>query len=514
MMQRGSGPGSGGWNPFSDRRGDIGLILFADVRARRWVNISGNAGYIFNNSVKAEIGGTDFTLLDRPDEFQYAVGVDFPVNRYFQPILEFRQTLYMGGRTPNAFENDPMDGLAGVRIFPARWFGFGVAYRHNFNQQDRDSVEGVNFNQNITNQAATLGPATNPVFINGFTTFNTTSTGSIFPGFRTSSDPHGFMLQAFFGHRDKRGNPDIENKPANVTALALGATTVVLPCAPGTRSASGACSDVQTVSVATTAVDPENDVLTYSYTVSGGRITGQGANVSWDLTGVRPGTYTITSAVDDGCGFCGTPKTTTIVVADCPDCKPECSCPTISGTGPSGATYPGDTMTFTANVSGGSQSSVTYNWSVSNGSITEGQGTPVIRVSTAGLSNTNITATVDVGGTDPSCTCVHTQSETGIIAPLPAANLVLEFEVQKPDEIKQRVDIFFTELANNPSASGVIINSGTDKEVAKREADIRAAIRFRKYDESRVKFVRGTSEPGIRTKFYVVPPGAQEPTQE
>ena len=50
------------------------------------------------------------------------------------------------------------------------------------------------------------------------------------------------------------------------------------------------------------ATDPDGDTLLYSYTVTGGRITGEGANVSWDLTGVQPGTYTSTVEVDDGCG--------------------------------------------------------------------------------------------------------------------------------------------------------------------------------------------------------------------
>jgi hypothetical protein len=49
-----------------------------------------------------------------------AVAVDFPVNRYFQLIGEARATKYVGGRTPNAFEQDPIDLLGGVRIFPTR----------------------------------------------------------------------------------------------------------------------------------------------------------------------------------------------------------------------------------------------------------------------------------------------------------------------------------------------------------------------------------------------------------
>jgi hypothetical protein len=68
------------------------------------------------------------------------------------------------------------------------------------------------------------------------------------------------------------------------------------------------------ISVKTIAVDPENDILTYVYTVTGGRIVGTGANVKWDLSGVRSGTYTITAGVDDGCGICGQTRSMTIVV--------------------------------------------------------------------------------------------------------------------------------------------------------------------------------------------------------
>jgi hypothetical protein len=73
------------------------------------------------------------------------------------------------------------------------------------------------------------------------------------------------------------------------------------------------------VQVTTTAIDPEKDVIKYYYTVSGGRIIGQGAKVFWDLTGIAPGTYTITAGVEDGCGICGQTETGRITVKNC-DC--------------------------------------------------------------------------------------------------------------------------------------------------------------------------------------------------
>jgi outer membrane protein OmpA-like peptidoglycan-associated protein len=54
--------------------------------------------------------------------------------------------------------------------------------------------------------------------------------------------------------------------------------------------------------ITTTATDADNDQLTYSYTTSGGKVTGSGASVQFDSTGVAPGTYTITCSASDGRG--------------------------------------------------------------------------------------------------------------------------------------------------------------------------------------------------------------------
>jgi hypothetical protein len=68
------------------------------------------------------------------------------------------------------------------------------------------------------------------------------------------------------------------------------------------------------ISVSVIARDPENDVLSYNYKVSAGKIIGQGSDVEWDLTGVVPGTYSITVGVDDGAGIIGHTITKTVVV--------------------------------------------------------------------------------------------------------------------------------------------------------------------------------------------------------
>jgi hypothetical protein len=498
MLNRGAGPGG--------NKGDISVTGFTDARLATWANLSGNIGYTYTSKATGNFGGTSFTMLDRPDEVHAGIGLDFPVNKYFQPIFELTGIRYVGGRTPNALERHPLDGLAGVRIYPARWFGFSIGYRYNFNQQDANSFDGNSHTVSTVVSCLPQQTGCAPV------TLTNTFTG-VPPGFVPSTDAHGYFGQFWIGRRDKRAGA-LENKFPNIDGVDLADTVITLTCPPGQRSRSNqACNDTASISVKTRASDPENDVLTYNYTVSGGRIVGTGANVTWDLTGVQPGTYTITTGVDDGCGVCGKTDTKTIRVEICNDCYTPvtCSCPTVTISAP-GLTSPGSPMTFTANASGGSQDSVTYNWSVSAGLITSGQGTPSITVATtSAMAGSNVTATLELGGTDPLCRCQTTYSEIGSVSRV-EFRLVDEFGKATDDDIKARVDNFYVQLNADPTATGVIVNYGTPLQIKVRKAQIMKAINFRKYDPSRVKFIDGPDTgTGINTKFYIVPAGASDP---
>lgn len=499
MLQRGASPGG--------NRGDIGGAVFLDARVASWANVSGNIGYNWNSSVKADLPGGTFTLLDRPDELMFSAAIDFPVNRYFQPIFEFRSLNYVGGATPNAFENNPIEGIAGFRVYPARWLSLGAAYRYHANEQDQNSFdEDDSFTNSAFISCASVTAGCTPGAVSG--TFNGAP-----PGFAFSENPHGYILQATIGRRNPRKSA-VENKPANVTALSVSDTEITLPCPPGQRAPADQCVDNTTVSVSTTAVDPENDVLVYHYTVSGGRIVGQGANVQWDLSGLQPGSYTITAAVDDSCGLCGQTKTETVRVVSCPNCTTPCECWTIDVTGPSVITQPGDSMTFTANVTGGTATGITYNWSVSSGTITSGQGTPSITVATTrDMANQTVTATVDVGGTDVCPSCPRTDSASGGIAPLPEPVKIDEFGKRSNDEIRGLLDNFFNELNANPNNQGYIILYGTEREMTARERLIVNHINLRNFPRDRVTIVRGGVHPDgtVYTKLYRIPPGADNP---
>ena len=194
------------------------------------------------------------------------------------------------------------------------------------------------------------------------------------------------------------------NSVADVTGLTLSSENLTLPCRAGLVPRAGVTpSESMIVDVTTTAVDAEDDVLTYNYTVSGGRIVGTGKDVRWDLTAVDPGSYTITAGVDDGCGLCGKTKTAEVTVVKC---EPTCiliRCPSISVTGPDAISGESD---YYADISGGAFMSVTYEWSVTNGVILSGQGTPSVTVKLEPTSSIS----VKIGGLEKG-TCLSSASK-------------------------------------------------------------------------------------------------------
>lgn len=216
---------------------------------------------------------------------------------------------------------------------------------------------------------------------------------------------------------EKKEQPEIlPNQPPTV-ALAASTTTIILPCNPGFHSQSGSCTPTvgTSVSLTTTASDPDGDTLLNTYTVTGGRVTGEGANVGWDLSGTGPGTYIASVDVDDGCG-CITAAVTTVTIANCPDCASDVVCPIISSSCPD-AVDPGQPLTFTANVGSSTPPVTGYNWTLSAGTIESGQGTTSITVSTGGLGGQSVTATLEAEGVDPSCG--RTTSCTTAVRPPP-----------------------------------------------------------------------------------------------
>jgi outer membrane protein OmpA-like peptidoglycan-associated protein len=148
------------------------------------------------------------------------------------------------------------------------------------------------------------------------------------------NDPLNYKWSATGGGIDGTG-AEVRWNPSGVKE---GSYTVTVTCDDGKGGTANATADIavepkpntppvvsncaanpatinagQKSTITTTASDADNDPLTYSYTTSGGRVTGSGASVQFDSTGAAPGTYTVTCHVSDGRGGEASGNTTVTV---------------------------------------------------------------------------------------------------------------------------------------------------------------------------------------------------------
>jgi hypothetical protein len=170
----------------------------------------------------------------------------------------------------------------------------------------------------------------------------------------------------------------------------------------------------------------------------------------------------------------------------------------------------GASITFSSSLS--SSANVTYNWSVSAGTITGGQGTSSITVDTANLGGQTVTATVELGGLDPACS--RTASCSTSVRPLQVtASKFDEYGNIKFNDEKARLDNFAIQLQNQPGAQGYIIAYGSCAGEAQARAD-RAKdylVNTRQIDASRLVTIDGGCRSDLTVELWIVPTGATAP---
>jgi hypothetical protein len=176
----------------------------------------------------------------------------------------------------------------------------------------------------------------------------------------------------------------------------------------------------------------------------------------------------------------------------------------------------GQPINYSVNARGGDpNASVSYNWTVSAGRITSGQGTPSITVDTSGLSGGGqVTATAELGGLAPECN--RTTSCTVQINNPPRARKFDEYGNIAFNDEKARLDNFAIELQGNPDAMGYIIAYG-GRRARVNEAQARAnrakdyLVNTRQIDSGRIVTVDGGHREDLTVELWIVPRGADAP---
>jgi hypothetical protein len=276
-----------------------------------------------------------------------------------------------------------------------------------------------------------------------------------------------------------------------------------------------ACNDESArVRLVATARSSSSAPLRYKWNTKGGRLRGEGPNPTWDLAGAAPGVYQAWVEVDDGLDRnCVAFSSVSIVVTECPPPPVEIVCPTVTISCPDAASENAP-ATFTANVSGGSGGiRPTYNWTISAGHITSGQGTTSITVDTTGLAGQTLRASLDVVGYGTPCPASCATS-------IPIMNKPRKFDeyydIARNDE-KARLDNFAIQLQSEPGSQGYIIVYPS-RRAKPNDAQARAQrisdylVNSRGIDTHRVVVIMGPQREDWLFELWVVPEGAPPPT--
>jgi len=273
---------------------------------------------------------------------------------------------------------------------------------------------------------------------------------------------------------------------------------------------SGATSQVK---LNARASSPAGNPIKYKWSTNSGQIVGDGAGVTWDLSGVAPGTYKAFVEIDTGISgaACEAFSSTTVVISPC--APPQPVCPNMEIVCPTNI-VPDQPLTFSSKLVGGiSAGTPTFNWTVSAGTIIEGQGTDTIKVDTTGLAGQTVKASLSMGGYTPDCA-----ASCAVSIPLP------EVKKRKFDEYpslarndeKARLDNYAIELQGDPMATAYIVvypgRTGKQGDVQRQMArQVDYLVNSRGIDARRIVTLTGHTKEELMVELWLVPQGAKPP---
>lgn len=270
-----------------------------------------------------------------------------------------------------------------------------------------------------------------------------------------------------------------------------------------------ACEDSSTAVVHLNARATSNSPISYRWTSNAGRISGEGAAVTWDLSGLQPGYYKAYVDIDTGGGdeACQAFASTSVLVNRC--APPPPTCPNVAIECPNRVVV-NEPLTLRSTVSGGSNVRQTYNWTVSNGRILDGQGTDTIHVDTTGLAGQSITTTLSMGGynLDCSATCA-------VQFPVPVeCKKFDDFPNIASNDLKARLDNYAIAMQNDPKATAYIIVypgvHGRPGEVQKNTTrGVDYLVNSRGINAQRIVTLVGPARDALLVELWLCPQGTK-----
>jgi outer membrane protein OmpA-like peptidoglycan-associated protein len=298
------------------------------------------------------------------------------------------------------------------------------------------------------------------------------------------------------------------------------------PPIPPSASCTGSPAEIWsgapvTATISTLNFNPKHTV-TYNWTSSGGRISGNGTTGNVDTTGLAPGNYAISATATD-------PKEKKNNTASCsaPFTVKQPRAPTATCSASPQTIKPGDSFTLSVAAESLDESSLSYSYSSSAGNIA-GTGNSATETTSAANAGSTITATanvVDGRGLSTTCSAAVTVQPFPVVTAAPEVISAGECQFNqsnKPgrvdNECKAVLDQVALQFQRQPNGTVVVVGYTDEKETVKMtQLAGQRAVNVKYYltsgeggagiDASRIQVKAGTVK-SKSAKIYIVPEGA------
>lgn len=188
-------------------------------------------------------------------------------------------------------------------------------------------------------------------------------------------------------------------------------------------------------------------------------------------------------------------------------------CPTLQFVAPVYEVKQGQSLTLTIKVTGGDPNvTPTYNWAISDGIISSGQGTSKIEIDTAEVQGATVTATVEIGGMDRVCSVV--QSHTVAVIKKPVAVKVYEGNFVNNADLEKQIDELVMARVMAQGKGYIIFYAGRKAPATeiKRLTDmVKARIKNDKEDAAQYIIIEGGARDATAFELWTAVPDADPP---
>lgn len=321
------------------------------------------------------------------------------------------------------------------------------------------------------------------------------------------------------------GSTNIEGGRANINAIQLSTGLLyhmgsIVPPPPVAYTCSASPSegypgDPITVTGNAQNLNPKK-TATYTWTSTGGKVSGTSSTANVDTTGVNPGTYTVTGHVTEGnkAGQSADCNATYTIKPYEP--------PTVSCSANPSTVAPGDSATITAQGVSPQNRPLTYSYSASSGQISGSTSSATLNTTGAAPGVITVTCNVadDKGQTASSTTSVTINAPPPPPAPKTETLCSINFTNDKrrptrvDNEAKACLDDVALNLQRDADAKAVLVGNSDPSERHANMAAAERAVNTKSYlvnekgiDPSRIDVRTGTA--GTKSvQNYLVPSGA------